>query len=374
MSRQSGGVLHVLTALDFGGVESQMRLIAAHAQSMGRLHAFCAIGPGGAVLRDLQAMGAQAHALNCKVAIPSPWALFGLWRHIRRLRPEIVHLHGAEANFHGAIAARLARVRVVLAEEVGVPRHSARARRIFAWAYRRCDRVIAISEAVKAEIVALGEAEAAKIEVIYNPFEPQSFRPSPPRGDRLEIGFVGRLEPVKNPMAAVEAMALLRARGIAARLHLIGDGSQRQALEQRIAGLDLDGAVVLAGFQPRPFDHLHDCHLYLQPSLTEGFGLAICEAMSAGLPAIATAVGGVPEIIQHGRTGWLLADTSPQAIADMIEVVQRMETAEIAAVAARGASMVRERFGVATYMAHCARLYDRLAGSGAGGRSAHGSD
>ena len=370
MSGQGHGrqVLHVLTALDFGGVESQMRLIAAHAPASRWGHAFLAIGSGGAVLGALQALGAEAGALGRAARIPSPGAAWALWRHMRRTRPAIVHLHGAEANFHGTLAARLAGVPVVIAEEIGIPRHAPRARRIFAQVYRRCDRVVAISQAVKDSILALGEATEAQVEVIHNPFQPQPFRPLPPRAGVLELGFVGRLEPVKNPMAAVEAVALLRSQGVAARLRLVGDGSLRPALARRIAELGLQDTITLCGFDPDPFARLSGCHFYLQPSLTEGFGLAVCEAMSAGIPVIASAVGGVPEIIDHGQTGWLLPAPTAAALADTITAAASLDDAALREIAVRAAESVTRRFSVTAYLARCDALYDRLSQAARGVR------
>lgn len=355
-----GRVLHILTALDFGGVESQMRLIAAHAATSAWAHDFLAIGKGGAVLEDLGALSARAEALGCPAAIPSPRAALALWRYLRQTRPQIVHLHGAEANFHGIPAARLAGIPVVISEEIGIPRHSTKARRIFAALYRHADRVVAISHAVKAAIVEMGEAPPQAVEVIHNPFDPQPFRPFPPLGAVAELGFVGRLEAVKNPMAVVEAAAILRDRGLAFRLRLVGDGSQRAALAARIAALDLGDRVFLDGFHPQPFRHLAGCHLFLQPSLTEGFGLAICEAMSAGIPVIATAVGGTPEIIDHGETGWLLPAPEAAPLADAVMAALALGEEALSQVARRASDSVRARFGTALYMDRCDRLYDSL--------------
>lgn len=339
-----GRVLHVLTALDFGGVESQMRLIAAHASASDWGHDFLAIGAGGAVQRDIRALSGRADALGVPVAIPSPRASLALWRYLRRTRPQIVHLHGAEANFHGIPAARLAGVPVVISEEIGIPRHSPKARRVFAALYCHADRVVAIFHAVKAAIADQGEARAAAITVIHNPFEPQPFRPFPPLQGRVELGFVGRLEPVKNPMAVVEAAALLRDRGLAFRLRLVGDGSLRPALAARIADLRLSDCVLIEGFHPQPFDLLAGCHLFLQPSITEGFGLAICEAMSAGIPVIATAVGGTPEIIDAGETGWLLAEPDARHLAAAVESALSLGEPALARIAERAAASVVVRY------------------------------
>lgn len=352
--------LHILTHLDFGGVESRMRVVAVHAGKSVRRHAFCAIGQGGAVMRDIAALGLRVDALGQRVTIPSLAATRALYRHIRLLRPSVVHLHGAEANFHGVIAARLARVPVVVAEEIGIPDHSRKARAIFRQVYRRCDKVIAVSQAVANRIMEMGEAGPDQIEVIHNPFTVQEFYPPAPQDGPLLLGFVGRLEAVKNPLCAVEAVAILRGNGIDASLVIVGDGNQRPLLEQHIRELGLTGRVTLAGFQSRPFDLLRGFHFYLQPSVAEGFGLAICEAMSAGIPAIASAVGGAPEIITHGHTGWLLDRPQPAALAELIREVTTPDAPDPQTMARAARDHVLTHFSPAIYMQACDSLYDRL--------------
>lgn len=353
-------VVNVLTALDFGGVESRMQLIARNAHLSKFNHAFCAIGLGGSTQKILKTLGMQTDALGCSVKIPSISAVFTLWRYFKKHKPQVVHLRGAEANFHGAIAARLAGVPVVIAEEIGIPNHSAKARRIFAWAYSYCDCIVAISKAVKDGVMAMNEANASQIQVVYNPFSPQKFKPLIQRNSSLSLGFVGRLEPVKNPMAAVEAIALLHDKGIKAELHIVGDGSLRAVLEQRIKELNLFTQVYLHGFQENPFTLLEKCHFYLQPSLTEGFGLAVCEAMSAGLPVIATARGGVPEIIEHDKTGWLIQEPTAKALAEMIQFANRYNDDELQSIAIKGRDEVLQRFAIENYLNQLDELYDRL--------------
>ncbi len=353
-------VINVLTSLDFGGVESRMQLIARNVNLSKFNHAFCAIGAGGSAQKTLKNLGMQSDALGCNVKIPSISAVFALWRYFKKHKPQVVHLRGAEANFHGAIAARLAGIPVVVAEEIGIPNHSAKAKRIFAWAYSYCDRIVAISQAVKDGVIAMNEAHASQIQVVYNPFSPQEFKPLSKRSDNLCLGFVGRLEPVKNPMVTVEAVALLRDMGIKAELHIVGNGSLRPVLELKIKELNLCTQVQLHGFQENPFALLEKCHFYLQPSLTEGFGLAVCEAMSAGLPVIATARGGVPEIIEHDKTGWLLHEPTAKALAEMIQFANRYNDDELQSIAIKGRDEVLQRFAIENYLNQLDELYDRL--------------
>ncbi len=353
-------VVNVVTSLDFGGVESQIQLIARNVNLSKFNHAFCAIGNGGSTQKTLKNLGMQADVLGCNVKIPSISAVFTLWCYFKKHKPQVVHLRGAEANFHGAIAARLAGVPVVIAEEIGIPNHSAKARHIFAWVYSYCDRIVAISQAVKDGIIAMNEANTSQIQVVYNPFSPQKFKPLSQRIGSLNLGFVGRLEPVKNSMVTVEAVALLRDMGVKAELHIVGDGSLRPVLEQKIKELNLCNQVQLHGFQENPFALLEKCHFYLQPSLTEGFGLAVCEAMSAGLPVIATAKGGVPEIIQHDKTGWLIHEPTAKALAEMIQFANRYNDDELQSIAIKGRDEVLQRFGIENYLNQLDELYDGL--------------
>lgn len=353
-------IINVLTSLDFGGVESQMQLIAKSLNLSNFNHAFCAIGVGGSTQINLKKWSMQADALGCNIKIPSISAVFALWRYFKKYKPQVVHLRGAEANFHGAIAARLAGIPVVVAEEIGIPNHSAKAKRIFAWAYSYCDRIVAISQAVKDGVIAMNEAHASQIQVVYNPFSPQEFKPLSKRSDNLCLGFVGRLEPVKNPIVTVEAVALLREMGIKAELHIVGNGSLRLMLEQKIRELNLCTQVQLHGFQENPFAVLEKCHFYLQPSLTEGFGLAVCEAMSAGLPVIATARGGVPEIIEHDKTGWLIQEPTAKSLAEMIQFANRYNDDELQSIAIKGRDEVLQRFGIETYLNQLDELYNKL--------------
>lgn len=353
-------VVNVLTSLDFGGVESQIQLIARNVNLSKFNHAFCAIGNGGSTQKTLKILGMQADVLGCNVKIPSISAVFTLWCYFKKHKPQVVHLRGAEANFHGAIAARLAGVPIVVAEEIGIPNHSAKARRIFAWAYHYCDCIVAVAKAVKDSIIELGEATDDEIKVLYNPFSPKTFHLITPRIERLKLAYVGRLEPVKNPIAAIDAVNLLEQQGIEAELYMVGDGSLRTLLNQHIKELNLTDKVKLYGFQESPFDLIKDCNFYLLPSLSEGLSLAVCEAMSAGLPVIASKVGGTAEIITHGKTGWLIQEPTAKALAEMIQFANRYNDDELQSIAIKGRDEVLQRFGIENYLNQLDELYDGL--------------
>lgn len=353
-------VLHVVESLAFGGVESHMGIIGAKGNLSRFRHTFCVISRGGAVSARMVASGNSVVILNCRSRIPSLTAILALSRYIRRTKPAIIHCHGAESNFHGILAGRICRTPVCIAEEIGLPDHSPKASLVFRWVYKLADSVVAISEAVKRKIVDLGEIEAEKCHVILNPVQMHSRRSNPPPTDCFRLGFVGRLEEVKNPIGLIKAVSLLSAKGLNIALTIVGDGSQRAFLEEEVRRLGLTDTVIFTGFAPRPFDKLTNIDLYVQPSISEGFGLAIVEAMSMGIPVLATSVGGAPEIIRDGVNGWLLAGTTPNEIADRIARLYTAEKGMLEIVGIKARESVVERFSPAAYFAALDAFYERL--------------
>jgi len=353
-------VMHITSSLGFGGVESHMKILALNSHISRYEHLFCAISGGGAVADELIAAQCPVKLLNVQSKIPSLTAVWALIWEIRAQRPSIVHCHGAEANFHGLIAGTLCQVPVCIAEEIGFPNHSKKARLIFRWTYRLADSVVAISQAVKRKIVDMGEIQTSRCHVLLNPTQMLEERNLPTLSDEFRVGFVGRLEEVKNPIGLVRAVSLLRDRGVSIVLRVVGDGSQRTILEQEVATLGLTEHVILGGFASEPFAQLLDADLYVQPSISEGFGLALVEAMSMGIPVLATAVGGAPEIICDGENGWLLSGTSPAEIADKIEKIAKAKKALLEAIGKKGRESVVNRFSPAVYIKECDAFYDRL--------------
>ena len=354
-------VIHVVTSLDFGGVERHMEVIASVLDHAQQRHMFVALGRGGAVESTLRGLGADVRCLGQQTSIPSLGALKALLRLLRHERPLAIHAHGAEANFHGLLAAWLTRVPVRIGEEIGIPSHSNLARRVFRLVYGTAHRVIGISQSVTDWLVASGEVSQNKAIRIYNPVQlPALNEHIRLAHDVFRIGFVGRLEAVKNPLALLEAFDTLVGSGVPCELWFVGDGSERAVLEQRISERCLAGKVRVFGYQSDPAHLIRQCHVYVQPSLSEGFGLALVEAMGCGLPVISTAVGGAPEIIDHGKTGWLLPQASPELIATSLREAWRLGPEKLREMGLRARKSVEGRFEPVGYLAQIETLYRQL--------------
>lgn len=358
-------VIHVVTSLNFGGVERHMEVIAGALQHATMKHVFVAIGGGGAAAEKMLSMGVEIICLDRSSGIPS-WAAFSaLFRLFRRVRPMVVHTHGAEANFHALPAAWMAGVPVRVGEEIGIPRHSWKARLGFRLVYRFAQKVVGISEAVGRWLVDSAEVPHEKVVAIYVPVDLSDIRACEgvPTG-AFRVGFVGRLEPVKNVLALFEAFVSLIEQGVNAELWIVGDGSERAELERRVIATGLAERVRLWGYQAAPSSLVRQCHVYVQPSLSEGFGIALVEAMACGVPVIATAVGGAPEIIENGSTGWLIDEPTPGSIANSLVKAHEMapETLWHMGIQAKGA--VEGRFEPLKYLQRIEALYLQQAALG----------
>jgi colanic acid/amylovoran biosynthesis glycosyltransferase len=147
-------------------------------------------------------------------------------------------------------------------------------------------------------------------------------------GGRLRLVTVGRLDWTKGYVYALEAVRALTQRGVDCAYRIVGEGSARHEVELAIADLGLTERVTLLGSRDREGcrEELDGADIFILASVTESFGLAAAEAMATGLPVVATQVGGLPEVVDDGVTGYLVPPRDPQALADQVQVLAQDPT------------------------------------------------
>jgi glycosyltransferase involved in cell wall biosynthesis len=300
-------------------------------------------------------------------------ALLRLTRIFAKERPDVVHAHTYKAGVLASMAGRIAGVPAVVftphghifSRGAGIPGVPGglqlEALRWITRAAQGCaDRITALSEPDLEQQVALRLSPASKYLVVRNGIDVERF--IRPRVRLFEgapvIGAVGRFSSEKGHRVLIQAMSLVRRALPQARLVLVGYGELEGELRGRAAGLGLDGAVTFAGERDSA-EVLGAFDLFVQPSLYESQGLALLEAMAAGVPAIASDVGGVGDVVRHEETGLLVPPAEPDALAAAI--VRLANAPDLAQRLTQGASRrVREHFSLETMVDAYARLYREL--------------
>lgn len=361
-------ILRVIARLNIGGPALHVTHLARglDAARFETLLVTGQIGPGEGDMSDL------ARGLSWKI-IPelgrevSPTAdlttLIKLWGLIRRYRPHIVHTHTAKAGAVGRVAARLAGAPRVVHTFHG---HTFRgywgpagSRAVIAaeqMLARLSDRLVAVSDRVREDLVEFRIAPPEKIVAIplgldLSPFAVGNRRSLP---EKPVIGIVGRLVPIKNHALFLEMARRLIRGGFPGSFMVVGDGELRGELE--LSAADLKDRITFAGWRrdlPQVYSELS---VVVNTSLNEGTPVALIEAMAAGVPVVATAVGGVPDVVRHGETGWL----APSGDADALAEAVRTALSEGQCVVAEAQAQVLDRYSKERLTRDMEKLYESL--------------
>jgi len=244
-----------------------------------------------------------------------PVSLLHLWRRLRGNSVDLMMLLTAVPNIWGKFMGRLAGVPIIVSNCRG----GAPYRQHEAWLWPLADHIICNSLAEKDFLTGSYGIPADRVAVIMNGVD-QEFFQSPrgaPSGPPIILS-VGRLEPAKDQNILIEAFRLVAADHPEAQLWLVGNGSLRETLISLVAGYDLAGRVQVFPGRPNLRPLFQEAAVFALSSLEEGLPNVVLEAMVAGLPVVATSVGGLPEVVRPGRTGWLVPPRNVPALAAAI--------------------------------------------------------
>ncbi len=263
-----------------------------------------------------------------------PTLVFRLGKLLRTIQPQIVHTHLFHADLYGTLAARWACRGAALITS----RHNDNAfrrrepyRSLNRWLWGRAKAGIAISDSIARFAVEVEGAPVSRLRTIHygldyvarNPADRQSARQMLRRelnlpDDALAIGITCRLVEQKGVSYGLQAFARIMARFPGAHLLIVGDGPLRQPLENEAAALKLGDRIHFLGWREDVPRLMNAFDLLLMPSLWEGFGLVILEAMACQLPVVASAVSAIPEIVVNGETGLLVPPRDVEALAEAL--------------------------------------------------------
>jgi glycosyltransferase involved in cell wall biosynthesis len=281
---------------------------------------------------------------------------------MRRVRPDIVHANSSKAGLLGRSAAAVAGVpiRIFTAHGWAFKAYSGAPSALYRWADRLMEPLttvtICVSEGERAAGLAARTCRAARTVVIPTAVEAGAAPRAAQERPVPRIAFVGRLAPPKDPVTLVRALAAVSGAPFTAAL--IGDGPDRPAVEAEIRAAGLGDVVELMGERRDVPELLADADVFVLSSRSEGAPLSLLEAMAAGLPVVASAVGGTPEIVDDGTTGLLVPPGDPGALARALESLLT-DPERRARMGTAGWERVQARFGLAQLRRAHVELYAR---------------
>ncbi|HEX67912.1 MAG TPA: glycosyltransferase, partial [bacterium] len=321
-------ILHLITTLDLGGAERHLYFLVRETIRKGYQIEVAYLKGQGKMEPFFRKLGVKVFPLHMKT-IFDPRCIFSLYRLIRKNRYSIIHTHLFKADFLGGIVGKFAGCPRIISTKHNIDLYLKN--QIFGllgrWIASIINyRVIAISYAVKDFLLKLGFPKK-KIVVIHYGLGEISLTGKSVRKellipeDKIVITCVARLYPQKGHIYLIQALEKIKKTYSNFVCLLVGDGPLRNELEREVKRRNLEKEVIFMGWRNDVGDILAGSDFLVLPSLWEGFGLVILEAMSLHKPVVATRVGPIPEIIIEEKTGILV---SPQNVEELSNAILRM--------------------------------------------------
>lgn len=319
-------VVHVVETLAVGGLERVVISLAAWQHARGDACAIVCLFHEGALASEARARGIEVVAVGKAPGLDLR-ALGALRSTLRRLAPDVLHTHNAVAHYYAAVAAAGIGVARKINTRHGMGR-TARRRldQLYRAALHGTDAAVAVCAAARDRFVAAGIVPASMAAVVANGAELDGITPRNVHAREalvaalglaptsLLLGTVGRLSPVKDHATLLRAVQRLGRRDPPLALVVVGDGEERASIEALVVALGLQASVRLLGMRNDVGQLLAAFDCFVLSSTTEGYSLALVEAAAAGLPIVATQVGGNADIVADGVSGLLVPPRDEAAL------------------------------------------------------------
>jgi glycosyltransferase involved in cell wall biosynthesis len=326
-------ILHITFDMRIGGTEMVIRnLIEGADATLFDMSIFCIEGPLGPWGIDLQKRGLKIVSKARQAGFDTS-LIFAIRKYIKDHKIDIVHCHQYTPWVYGVLAAFGTKTKVIFTEHGRFYPDSSTWKRklINPWLCRITDHITSISKATKQALVEFENIPEHRIQVVYNgilppiadPFKTSQLRKELKIAEHtLILGTIARLDPIKNHKMMLEAFSLVLKVYPDTVLIIVGDGEERQNIEEQIQTLDIKNKVILPGYDPQPQHYLALMDIFLLSSLSEGTSMTLLEAMALKKPCVVTDAGGNSEIIQHNINGIVTPNNIPKDFAEGIMLLQ----------------------------------------------------
>ena len=358
--------LHIDTARTWRGGQNQVLTTVMGLRALG--HRTMLIAHSAGELRQRAAEGLDLIPLAPKTEMDLS-AAWRLSRVLKQLQPDIVHAHDphgvAMAALSLSMSTQLAKPPLVAARRVDF---HLKGNSLSRWKYRQVDCFICASDAIRRLLVSDG-VPAARAMTVHEGIDLGRVDAAPPANVHEDlwlphhapiVGNVAALVPHKGQRHFIEAARLVLPHVPDARFVIAGEGELRATLEKQIRDHHLEKHVVLAGFRPDVLSLHKAFDVFVMSSVTEGLGTSLLDAMAASKPIVATAAGGIPEVVVDGETGFLVPARDHEAMAEAIVRLLK-DDALRARMGAAGRARAESHFSAERMVQETLRVYQRVA-------------
>lgn len=364
-------ILFLSTSMGMGGADQQLLSAAQGMRSRGHQVLIVSLTPLGPMGLQARNSGIPTESLGMRRGFPDPRGLLRLARIARAWRPDVVHSHMVHAN----LMARVLRLLVPVPALVSTIHNIYEGGRLRMAGYRLSNRLVdqmtIVSQAAADRFVAERIVPRELLRVLPNGVDTERFF-NVPLGTRERIRHsiglidefawlaVGRFELAKDYPNMLRAFVAVRERHPDAVLLLVGRGSLQQDTEQLVSELKLGGAVRFLGVRQDVPEIMSAADGYVMSSAWEGMPIVLLEAAAAGLPIVATGVGGNREVVRDGDSGLLVPPRDSEALAKGMLRLMGLSEAERRSWGERGREYVRNHYGLAQVVGRWEALYHEV--------------
>ena len=350
-----------------GGAEKMVLACVPRLRAAGWNIKVITLTSGGESIAELRESGVPVTALDLGT-LPKSINISRLFRMWAKDRPNLVHTHLYHAGIIGRIACKFSGISSVVVHQHGPELNRTRLRSFLDRSTSKwVTRYIASCQAVSQTMQEREGIPASKIEMIYNGVESVQRHQTPkpagwPGSEEIPtLVYAGRLSPEKGLLTLIQALGIVNKSTGKFRCIILGDGLALEAITTEIKHTDLTDKIFLLGKIRDIGAWLPHCDIFVLPSIWEGASMALLEAMAAGLPVIATATGGTPELVEDGISGLLVPPADPTALAGAL--IQLLGSAELREKMGKaGYNLVDENFRIKNTVDRISALYSGLLG------------
>ncbi len=362
-------VAHVTFDMRIGGAEQVIANLIENTNHKYILSIICLEQPTGPFGRNLIEKGYQIISFNRK-----PGFDFSLVRHIRNYiidnNIDILHCHQYTPYVYGLFASAFTSTKIIFTEHGRFYPDKKKIKRVLFNPVLSLltDSVTAISSATRDALVEYENFSRKKIMVVYNGIDDAMYTTPSDTNVRQSLGIkpedfvlgtVARLDPIKNHKMMIKSLGIVRKSYPNTFLVLVGDGQERKNLESFVSSLGLSSHVIFTGFKEDIHNYLKAIDIFLLTSFSEGTAMTLLEAMASSLPCIATNVGGNPEIVRNGETGFIVPNDDCKLLTDKICLLLQDEDL-LNKMGNAGRRRFKEKFSVEQMVSAYEKVYDDL--------------